>query len=1036
MPFAKRWARGTPGGKVKRYRKLPNKVKKKESPLLALLKANYGAKRGQVIQGRLIRGEGGQFASSGGGKPAAASGTPAKRRRAPPKTDEQRAADRASAREQRTQERAATQEQNIAKTFSAIGMDEDAADSLRRLANGEAVGDDGGLVKMGLAEQAQDGSYRLTAAGRSVMNAAERGDLGAARDAKSRAQDKATAAAEQAAAESAELLKPAGGGGGKKKEPVKLPPRQTSQLAKPVLGGGGGGGKKKEPPKAQPQIDPALTALARRLSAGEALDETEGQTLVRNGLARIVKGTLILTQSGMRSIRGKAANPLAWLRRKATTVPTRTLNAGHTGVMVALHPDDEAVKSIVALPGVTEPADQIHLTLAYLGDSTEQPLATNKARLIETIRQWAGAHGRPLKGTINGAGRFFHAEGDGTNAVWVAPDVAGLPESRQSLVAAIEAGGFDYSQDHGFTPHITVAYVPKDEATPPIRIDQPVTFDRATLAWGDEQYDFPLGRTTAKASNPGDYLVVEDRTKPSTWHLPVKKNGTPNHRLMGAAWAALHGGYRGNKYEGPQKSTALAKLKRLYASEGMDVPTEKAWASFTLPVHGGMALVADGPGSELISFPVPSFTVYKDASGTHRWIARSTTAYRDRDKEILPIAVLDLDSQRMTATKQYGPLRWWHVGRPDALNPAAPWGAGLDIGTCDFSMQIGRTRVESGTFKDAEIARRIAATAYSYELSPGFFHAADQPDASGIFHSIHTFERSLVPIAYGRASNLFTGLTVKEHTTMDAAEQERRFKAAIEQLQLTPEQAATFAAGLVATDKAASTTPDPATGQPGVAYKSDQSPTGFMDVLRRWVGAGDDPPLTTTKTEEPLPVASPPDPLLHAIAAQTAQIADLTSTLKAAMEAPIEEEVAEEEIVTEEEETPTEDAGGATIGDMTAQQFSELLGAVLAQALAGAMGGISDKVAQLDNEMKGMGYTRVKEEQEKADKIAALKAQIDQQQSQLADLLGDQPAISPVRPSQDPNNILQGLKDADPAQPEFAFADISAHLFGQQPVAH
>jgi len=29
---------------------------------------------------------------------------------------------------------------------------------------------------------------------------------------------------------------------------------------------------------------------------------------------------------------------------------------------------------------------------------------------------------------------------------------------------------------------------------------------------------------------------------------------------MGAAWAALHGGYRGNKYEGADKDKAIAHL--------------------------------------------------------------------------------------------------------------------------------------------------------------------------------------------------------------------------------------------------------------------------------------------------------------------------------------------------------------------------------------------------------------------------------------------------------------------------------------------
>lgn len=58
-------------------------------------------------------------------------------------------------------------------------------------------------------------------------------------------------------------------------------------------------------------------------------------------------------------------------------------------------------------------------------------------------------------------------------------------------------------------------------------------------------------------------------------HLPyTDAAGKPNHRLMGAAWAALHGGYRGNKYEGADKGKALAKLKAVYKSEKMTLPSE------------------------------------------------------------------------------------------------------------------------------------------------------------------------------------------------------------------------------------------------------------------------------------------------------------------------------------------------------------------------------------------------------------------------------------------------------------------------------
>ncbi|MCJ7707445.1 MAG: hypothetical protein MUO38_07480 [Anaerolineales bacterium] len=86
--------------------------------------------------------------------------------------------------------------------------------------------------------------------------------------------------------------------------------------------------------------------------------------------------------------------------------------------------------------------------------------------------------------------------------------------------------------------------------------------------------DKAVTRTEADGDHPaGHYLVVEDPETVTTWHLRVRAvNGDPDHRLMGAAWAALHGGFRGNRYEGPGKTEAIAKLTRMYAAEEMDVP--------------------------------------------------------------------------------------------------------------------------------------------------------------------------------------------------------------------------------------------------------------------------------------------------------------------------------------------------------------------------------------------------------------------------------------------------------------------------------
>jgi hypothetical protein len=67
--------------------------------------------------------------------------------------------------------------------------------------------------------------------------------------------------------------------------------------------------------------------------------------------------------------------------------------------------------------------------------------------------------------------------------------------------------------------------------------------------------------------------VTEDD---GTTHLPyTDESGKPDHGLMGGAWAALHSGYRGNKYAGPKKQEAIARLKSVYSSEDMDTPAQK-----------------------------------------------------------------------------------------------------------------------------------------------------------------------------------------------------------------------------------------------------------------------------------------------------------------------------------------------------------------------------------------------------------------------------------------------------------------------------
>lgn len=103
---------------------------------------------------------------------------------------------------------------------------------------------------------------------------------------------------------------------------------------------------------------------------------------------------------------------------------------------------------------------------------------------------------------------------------------------------------------------------------------EPEEEEKKSLPWATPAAEVDMAEKVTKTVGgkkfpASDFLVVESPENPSTWHLQVKRNGTPDHNLMGGAKAALTVGYRGNKYEGPNKQEAISKLKALYKAEEM-----------------------------------------------------------------------------------------------------------------------------------------------------------------------------------------------------------------------------------------------------------------------------------------------------------------------------------------------------------------------------------------------------------------------------------------------------------------------------------
>lgn len=332
-----------------------------------------------------------------------------------------------------------------------------------------------------------------------------------------------------------------------------------------------------------------------------------------------------------------------------------------------------------------------------------------------------------------------------------------------------------------------------------------------------------------------------------------------------------------------------------------------------------------------------SFIVYKDAAGRDRWVASSSTAFEDKDKEIVSRAALEADVARTDALGDHGPLRFWHV-------------PGWDIGDCDFRAVHGRTLIESGTFRKPEYASAIKD---GDQVSLGFLHPANQPGPDGVFTTIYTFERSITPA--GRASNPYTRLAVKE-VSMLTPEKRKEFEA-----RLGPAAVASILGEVEQTEKSADGL--------GIRHKGEDQPkrTAEWDGTQ-WV--------ETTKAD-----AMPP------------ALAD------AKAEGDGGEMLVEDELI--EEEPLDEEPAGDFLGDMMADEFfarqAEALQVVLAPLIEAL--NIESKMRGVVDEVKSItaGYQTTKEAADAnaadlAQQIATLKAEQAATAAKLKELEGDQPA--------------------------------------------
>lgn len=123
-----------------------------------------------------------------------------------------------------------------------------------------------------------------------------------------------------------------------------------------------------------------------------------------------------------------------------------------TGIMIAVAPPKRVVKNL-PIPENGEHPDNIHITLAYLGDTSEHT-GEQLGDLPELIEAWAETEAR-LEARVQGAGTFVN---EGNHVLWASVDVPGMAQMHVRLVDYLNSHGFKVKDDHGFVPHLTLSY--------------------------------------------------------------------------------------------------------------------------------------------------------------------------------------------------------------------------------------------------------------------------------------------------------------------------------------------------------------------------------------------------------------------------------------------------------------------------------------------------------------------------------------------------------------------------------------------------
>ena len=217
-----------------------------------------------------------------------------------------------------------------------------------------------------------------------------------------------------------------------------------------------------------------LTRVYNRGVRSWAFRHARGVTAEQWGIARVLE--FVNGGAAARTVDRDLAEPAS------ATMPLRMelkVSPDTVGVMLPI-PLDVARKYALDMEGA-EPPDEFHMTLVYVGRVPPETVTKVREAVRRVAAQWA-----PFDGKISGIGRF---NGPQTDPLYLSVDAVELSTFREAIFRELPPT----QQNHGFTPHVTLAYAPKTVATPAVEIyDDVLHFDRVEVWVGGKREPFLL----------------------------------------------------------------------------------------------------------------------------------------------------------------------------------------------------------------------------------------------------------------------------------------------------------------------------------------------------------------------------------------------------------------------------------------------------------------------------------------------------------------------------------------------------------------